>query len=277
MRKTSAGEYGVRKIKRPQVFLVAKTELLQNNLSAYIEAIGGPAWRPEEDASGGETLIEAAGRICYRSWQAYDPDIPEGTNPNVERVRGGTREYIGNILAHEHGSVLEHVCATFILKDVSRVFTHELVRHRSGTAFSQESLRYVRLDDLGFWFPKALASNRSARKKFAEVVAFLEGVQKELAGMFDIDRLRNFRTKKELTSLFRRLAPIGLGTTIMVTGNLRAFRHIIAARTSEAAEEEMRLVMGEIARILKREYPSVFQDMTPDATTGAWVFEHPKV
>ncbi len=267
----------MRNIVKPTVYLVAKTELLTENLGAFIADIGGPAWKPSEGAAGGETLIEAAGRICYRSWQEYDPGIPEGTNPNVSRVRGGTREYISNLLAHGHGSVLEHVSATFILRDVSRVLTHELVRHRAGMAFSQESLRYVRLDDLGFWFPKALERNPAALKRFGEVVEFLESVQKELADIFDVDRLKDFKTKKELTSLFRRLAPQGLGTTIMVTGNLRAFRHVIAARTNEAAEEEIRLVVGEIAAVLKREYPAVFQDMTRDEATGAWVFEYRKV
>lgn len=51
------------------------------------------------------------------------------------------------------GSVIEHHVTNWIFADVSRVFTHELVRHRVGTAFSQESLRYVRLNDLGLWLP----------------------------------------------------------------------------------------------------------------------------
>jgi thymidylate synthase (FAD) len=267
----------VRKISAPRVFLIARTELLANNLLSYLEAVGNPDWRPEGNIPGGENLIEAAGRICYRSWQGYDPEKPEGTNPNVERVRSDHSSYIKNILAHEHGSVLEHVSATFILKDVSRVFTHELVRHRSGMAYSQESLRYVRLDDLGFWFPKAVQGNTEAEKKFRDVVTFLERIQHELGDLFDISRINEFKTKKELTSMFRRLAPTGLGTTIMVTGNLRAFRHIIAARTHRGAEEEIRIVIGEIARILKNEYPAVFQDMSHDPETGEWQFIYQKV
>jgi thymidylate synthase (FAD) len=266
----------LRNIVAPQVFLIARTELLHENLMAYMAAIGGPDWRPDGSAPDGENLIEAAGRICYRSWQEYDPEIPDGTNPNVERVRADRTGYIRNILAHEHGSVLEHVSVSFILKDVSRVFTHELVRHRSGMAYSQESLRYVRLDHLGFWFPKALAGDPAAKKKFGEVVEFLEQVQRDLAAMFNVSAIKDFKQKKELTSLFRRLAPEGLGTTIMVTGNLRAFRHIIAARTHEGAEEEIRLVVGEIARILKKEYPGVFQDMTRD-DDGSWKFMYEKV
>lgn len=267
----------MREITEPTVYLVAKTELVENGLDAFIRDIGGPDWKPDANLCGGEKLIEAAGRICYRSWQEYDPDIPDGTNPNVERVRAGSREYIRNILAHEHGSVLEHVAATFILKDVSRVVTHELVRHRAGMAYSQESLRYVRLDNLAFWFPQAVRGDRKALARYREVVAQLETVQKDLAELFAVKDIRDFATKKKLTSLFRRLAPIGLGTTIMVTGNLRAFRHVIAMRTNPGAEEEIRLVAGKIAAVLKREYPAVFQDMKLNEENGAWEFEHRKV
>ena len=267
----------MREIGAPSVFMIAKTELVEKNLLAYLEAIGNPRWRPESNAAGGETLIEAAGRVCYRSWQEYDPEIPEGTNPNVERVRQGLGPYLKNILTHEHGSTLEHVSVTFLLKDVSRVFTHELVRHRAGMAFSQESLRYVRLDNLNYWFPRAVKGDARALAKFKEIVEYLEQVQKDLAGIFKIENVSDFTTKKKLTSMFRRLAPLGLGTTVMVTGNLRAWRHIIAMRTSEGAEEEIRLVVGEIARILKAEYPNVFQDMMRNEQTGAWEFAFHKV
>jgi len=60
-------------------------------------------------------------------------------------VRSDRREYFENLLRSAHGSVLEHAGYSFALRNVSRVFTHELVRHRAGSAFSQESLRYVRL------------------------------------------------------------------------------------------------------------------------------------
>ncbi len=267
----------MRILEKPKVYLIAKTTLVSEGLDSYFRDIGSPQWRPDPDVSDAENLVEAAGRICYRSWQSYDPDKPQATNPNVTRVRMGNERYLGNILSSGHGSVLEHASMTFILAGVSRVLTHELVRHRAGMAYSQESLRYVRLDELDFWFPKALKGNEAARKKFEEVVSFLEGVQRDLAEIFDIDNIKSFAEKKKLTSMFRRLAPIGLGTSIMVTGNLRAWRHVIAMRTAPAAEEEIRQVMGQVAAICKQEYPNLFQDMNQDPETGAWTFEYPKV
>ncbi len=266
----------MRRIEKPKVYLVAKTSLVPEGLEEYLEDLGNPEWKPEQEVSDAETLIEAAGRMCYRSWQPFDPDKPEATNPNVTRVRKGNKEYIANVLASGHGSLLEHATMTFICRGVSRVFTHELVRHRAGMAYSQESLRYVRLDDLSFWLPDALNGKPEALQKFKEVIHLLEGVQRELASIFDIENIKQFHTKKQLTSLFRRLAPIGLGTSIMVTGSLRAWRHIIELRTSEAAEEEIRIVLGEIATVCLREYPNVFQDMSRNAESGEWFFANSK-
>lgn len=249
-------------VSEPQVYLIAQTKLRNDNLSKYFYDIGNPSWKPDENVSDAENVIEIAGRGCYRSWEKYDSNKPLCTNPNVNKVREGNKGYIENILKQKHGSVFEHANVTFIIKDVSRVLTHELIRHRAGTGFSQESLRYVRLDNLRMYIPKVIEGNEKALKKFKEVVDFLENVQIELADIFDIKNIKDFHTKKQLTSAFRRLAPEGLLTTIMVTGNLRAWRHMIEVRTSEAAEEEIRIAFAKIAEELKKEYPNCFQDMT---------------
>ncbi len=267
----------MRPIEEPKVYLVAKTMLEPDGLNAYLRDIGNPDWKPDPGVSDAENLVEAAGRMCYRSWQPYDPAKPEATNPNVTTVRQGNDAYIGNVLKSGHGSVLEHACLTFICRNVSRVFTHELVRHRAGMAYSQESLRYVRLDDIPFWMPGSARANETARKKIEEVVDFLENTQKELSAIFGMADLTDFTAKKQLTSMFRRVAPIGLGTTIMVTGNLRSWRHIIEMRTSPHAEEEIRIVTGKIAEICKAHFPNVFQDMAFDQVQGSWTFGHTKV
>lgn len=260
----------------PKVYLIAKTNLDRVELKRYLDDIGSPKWEPDSKVSDGENLIEAGGRMCYRSWEEYNPDKPLCTNRNVTKVREGNRSYIGNVLKQKHGSIFEHVTATFIIRDASRVFSHELIRHRAGTAVSQESLRFVRLDDLRFYLPKAFSGNERAIKKVKEVVEFLEAIQLELADIFDIDSIKDFHTKKELTSAFRRLSPDGLLTTIMFTANLRAWRHMIELRTSEGAEEEIRNVFAKIASILATEYPSCFQDMFINEK-GECRFENSKV
>ncbi len=152
--------------------------------------------------------------------------------------------------------------------------THELVRHRSGSAFSQESLRYVRLTDIGFRVPPSL---EPVRERVLSIVEQLEEFQVEAARELGVeDDGVPFHVKKEITSALRRLAPIGLSTDIIWTANIRTLRHVIEMRTAESAEEELRLVFDEVAQIMRTEAPNLFQDFSRSAD-GSWVPEHHKV
>src|SRR5437879_10667410 len=139
----------------PHVFLIARPSVGAEGRRGYLADVGGESWlerrlqESDGEPNGGELIVEFGGRACYRSWEP-------GLNPNVTKVRSDQREYFANILRSAHGSVLEHANYSFALRNCSRVFTHELVRHRAGSAFSQESLRYVRLTDIGFRVPPAL-------------------------------------------------------------------------------------------------------------------------
>jgi thymidylate synthase (FAD) len=257
----------------PQVFLIARPALDFSGMRAYLESVGGESWldrrvdETAEEPNSGETLVEFAGRACYRSWEP-------GLNPNVSRIRTDQREYFANILRSAHGSVLEHANYSFAFRNVSRVFTHELVRHRAGSAFSQESLRYVRLQEIGFRVPPALGP---VRDQVVHLVEQLEEFQVTAAEALGIDEEGlPFHVKKEITSALRRLAPIGLSTDIIWTANARTLRHVIEMRTAEGAEEELRLVFDQVARIMKDEAPGLFQDFTR-GDDGSWVPEFRKV
>jgi len=152
--------------------------------------------------------------------------------------------------------------------------THELVRHRAGSAFSQESLRYVRLTDIGFRVPPAL---EPIRDQVISIVERLEELQVSAAKELGIDEEGiPFHVKKEVTSALRRLAPTGLSTDIVWTANARTLRHVIEMRTAEGAEEELRLTFDKIARIMQAEAPGLFQDFTRQGD-GSWVPEYRKV
>jgi thymidylate synthase (FAD) len=257
----------------PQVFLIARPSIDVEGMRGYLTDVGGESWldrRLEESAgapNGGELLVEFGGRACYRSWEP-------GLNPNVTKVRTDQREYFANILRSAHGSVLEHANYSFVIRNCSRVFTHELVRHRAGSAFSQESLRYVRLADIGFRVPPAL---EPVREQVLAIVERLEEFQVSAAAELGIDEEGvPFHVKKEVTSALRRLAPIGLSTDIVWTANARTLRHVIEMRTAPGAEEELRTVFDRVARMMQVEAPGLFQDFTQDEE-GSWVPEHHKV
>jgi thymidylate synthase (FAD) len=260
----------------PSAFLIARPSIDLEGMRGYLQAVGGESWlagrldanaADDNSAPAGELLVEFAGRTCYRSWKP-------GLNANVSRVREDRGEYFANILASGHGSVLEHAAWTFALHDVSRAFTHELVRHRAGSAFSQESLRYVRLTDVGFRVPPAL---EPIRAQVLSIVEQLEELQLSTADALGIeDQGVPFAVKKEVTSALRRLAPIGLSTDIVWSANARTLRHVIEMRTAPSAEEEMRLVFDLIARVMRTEAPLLFADFAR-GDDGAWVPEHRKV
>jgi thymidylate synthase (FAD) len=171
----------------------------------------------------------------------------------------GSAEYHQRVVSQGHGSVAEHVTMVFALENVSRVLTHELVRHRVGVGYSQESLRYVRLTDLGVWLPEWLTENDEAFKIVSEMIQHCEYAQLNLARIFDIKN-QPFAQKKKLTSCFRRLAPIGLATGIVFSANVRSLRLIIEKRTDPAAEEEIRLVFGKVFEIARLRCPAWFSD-----------------
>lgn len=257
----------------PDVFVVARPSLDLSGLRGYLDSVGGTSWldlRLEEsgnDPNPGELLVEFSGRACYRSWKP-------GLNPNVRRIRTNQREYFANLLRSGHGSVLEHANYSLAFRNVSRVFTHELVRHRAGSAFSQESLRFVRLSDIGFRVPPAL---ERVQDQVIAIVERLEEFQVSAAGALGIDDDGvPFEVKKEVTSALRRLAPLGLSTDIIWTANVRTLRHVIEMRTAAGAEEELRSVFDTVARLMLTEAPGLFQDFQ-QLEDGSWAPEHHKV
>ena len=236
----------------PKVFLIGESKVNQQGLDDLLAHLGVGDWKSDA-SSDMELLCEVFGRACYKSFGT-------GLNPNVTRVRKTNRSYLTNIIEKGDGSVLEHGVVNFFLADVSRVFTHELVRHRVGTAISQESLRFVRLTDLDWYAPVSIQESPEAMSIFARTFEELGRLQQELADLFQIDEKTSFDEKKEITSALRRVAPIGLSTNIGWSSNMRTLRHVIEQRTAPGAEEEIRLVFGQIAKLAIERWPNVFGD-----------------
>lgn len=244
----------------PKVFLVGETTVIEEGLQQYLEHVGVPDWKSDAK-SDGERLCEVMGRLCYRSFAP-------GLNPNVTRVREGNDVYLSNIVNVGHGSVLEHASVNFIFADVSRVFTHELVRHRAGTAMSQESLRFVRLDKISAYAPVHIREHEEGMAIFSEALEKMEEAQIKLAEVYDIDDEKKFDVKKKLTSAFRRVAPIGVATTIGWSANFRTLRHCIEMRTDPHAEEEIRVVFAQVYEILNKRFPNMFADYGVEMVDG---------
>ena len=253
----------------PKVFLIGESAVNPQGMSDYLTHVGAPEWTTDAP-SDGEKIAEFMGRLCYRSWKP-------GMNANVTKVREGNAQYLGNILNVKHGSVIEHPVTHWVFADVSRVFTHELVRHRAEVAISQESLRFVRLTDLGLWLPPEADADPVLREMFETTFTILEQLQHKMAKHLGIDEPgKDFKEKKVLTSLMRRGAPLGLATTIGFTMNFRAFRHVVTMRSEGSAEVEIRLVMDQVMQIAKTRWPNVLGDFSKNEK-GEWVPKNVKV
>ena len=263
----------------PQVFLIG-IQQIGPDMESWLETRGCPNADSDQPYNvdqyidsnqPSETIIENAARRCYNAF------VP-GKNPNVTRIREDSDEYFANILKSGHGSVFEHGYSTWAFENVSRVFTHEIVRNRAGLAYSQESLRYVRLGELKFWMPPNVG-DESIQRIFTNLVETAEQAQKDLAEGTAIDVLP-FEQKKQLTSAFRRIAPIGLATGIVISFNMRALRWVIEQRTSPHAEIEMRTVFNEVGRRAAEEWPNIFQDfklVENESGPPSWVPDNKKV
>ena len=239
-------------IVEPKVFLIGESTVNKEGLSAFLNHLGAPEWTSNAPTDI-ELLTEVYGRACYKSF---------GTelNPNLTRVRGSIEAYISNVIEKGDGSVLEHGVVNFFFCDVSRVFTHELVRHRVGTAMSQESLRFVRLTDLDWYAPVCIQENENAMNIFTKTMEGLSNLQKDLAEIYELDDTNRFDIKKEITSAMRRIAPIGLATNIGWSCNMRTLRHVIEMRTKPWPEEEIRIVFAKVAEIAIERWTNLFAD-----------------
>src|ERR1022692_4579173 len=192
----------------PEVFLVARPQLDYDALAAYLSEVGGSSWLERLDKgqldNDALNLAEFAGRLCYRSWEP-------GLNPNVTRVRTDQDAYLANILSSAHGSVLEHVSFSFALHNVSRVLTHELVRHRPGAAISQESLRFVRLNDIPFWFPDWATADPELMARATAILEQMEQVQVWMGEHFGLyTEGRTVHEKQHQTAIMRTARAQGL-------------------------------------------------------------------
>lgn len=233
----------------PEVILLAETRPITYNINKAVEKLGFSPYF--FSSSGGDIVAEFAGRLCYESFGV-------GPNPNITRIRKNNLEYWDNLIASGHGSVFEHVTYSFLLHNVSRVFTHELVRHRVGTAISQESGRYVRIDPDNIkitWLPHWGVNT---------LVDMESSVYADYHNSVDWNSL-SFAEKKKRTSFIRRFLPNGIATNIVWTANVRTIRHVLAMRSSPEAEEEFVFVCGKMADLISKRDNPMFSDMRKEA------------
>jgi len=183
-------------------------------------------WSITPDA---ETLIERCGRVAYQSESTGDPG-----------------SFIKKLIAWGDESVLEHASATLAFL-TDRGVTHEFVRHRL-CAFTQESTRYCR-------YTSGIRVIEPPSLKKGQRSTWLDGAR--TAGLYYEDLLG----RGVAPQIARSVLPTCLATQIVVTANLRQWRHIVKLRLSPKAHPQIREIMALALAKLKKLCPNVFDDL----------------
>jgi len=153
-----------------------------------------------------------------------------------------------------HTSVIEHASFTFAISDVSRSLTHQLVRHRIAS-FSQQSQRYVNLNEPNYVIPPSIGKNKKTKKAYEQTM------------MVIWDHYNKLLELKIPAEDARYVLPNGTCTNIMVTMNARSLLNFFELRCCLHAQWEIRLLANKMLQEVKKVAPLIFKNAGPSCKT----------
>lgn len=259
-------------VNRPRIELVHRPVLEPDGIQRFLKehSRDWPEFQNRLDPSYGiadqdaEWIVEMSARLCYLSFGG------NGRNHH---------DHIVHLLEVAHGSTLEHSMFGFLIWNVSRSLTHELVRTRQGVAYSQLSQRYVDESDTDFVVPPAIealaAVQPDLRAKWDGHMRISAELYKELVdalGAMYCELPDPTERRKKARQAARSVLPNATETKIAVSMNARALRWFIQMRANAAADVEIRRLAVEMYRVAVKVAPLLFYDMKivplPDGTEG---------
>ena len=171
-------------------------------------------------------IIYTACRTCY-SEQDPDEIFRRAVDGDFDPLK--MQKLIGSVIESGHGSTIEHVVFTFAISGVSRTLSHQLVRHRAGVAFDQQSQRYVKFKGAATMLPHSIA----------------EGDPTCASGTRSRSTARSSCTARCSAPACpgedaRFVFPNATRTNLVMTTNLRALIHMSGLRLCTMAQWEIR-------------------------------------
>ena len=196
-----------------------------------------------------DELIAASARICYR-----DIAAKELLQAEEESL---SRKLIAELFASGHMSAFEHVSFTFGIDGLSRVASHQLVRHRLAS-FSQQSQRYVSMspDPEAVIIPPNIKANPDALRLYSEAVRHSQETYRELCAM---------GIPKEDA---RFILPHGHSTRLIMTMNARELHHFFGLRLCRRAQWEIRELARKMLILCREKAPVIFDMAGPGCMFG---------
>lgn len=191
-------------------------------------------------------------RTCYSAGTPNDnyrlSQMEPHTVENVEKKL----KLINHVIRSGHLSTTEHQQLTFLISGVSRSLTHQLVRHRL-CSFSQQSQRYVEFKDgiFDYVIPKTISKSEEAMNVFSLAMSADSGYYEKLIklGIPAEDA--------------RSVLPNACASNITVSLNLREFMHLCNERLCSTAQQEIRLMVGEMVKQTVAQLPFMKEYLVP--------------
>lgn len=192
--------------------------------------------RPDE-------TIAAAARLCYS-----DVSVAELLD---SAENGDISVFISHLRRSGHLSPFEHVSFTFGLDGLSRVCTHQLVRHRMAS-YSQQSQRYVSMERAECVVPPSIENNEKMSKSYSDLI--------KKAHELYLDMVGNGISKEDA----RYILPHSWQTRITLTMNARELHHFFRLRTCKRSQWEIREIARDMLRLVRKVAPLSFDIAGPD-------------
>lgn len=210
-----------------------------------------------------EKVIASAAKLCYSA---------VGIDKIKEDLNGEKAEkFLDMLMSYGHESPIEHVSFTFAVEGVSRTLTHQLVRHRIAS-YSQQSQRYVKLDQFEYIVPPEIEKNENAKKIYVEAMKNSQKTYNELADILKkkyIDKGMNLAAaEKKAIEDARYVFPNACETKIMLTMNARSLNNFFKHRCCNRAQWEIRSLANEMLKQVKNVAPTLFKYSGPSCIGG---------
>ncbi|MGL5712436.1 MAG: FAD-dependent thymidylate synthase [Paraclostridium sp.] len=219
-----------------------------------------------------EKVISMAAKLCYSS-VGVDEIEQNLTDENIEK-------FLNMLINIGHESPLEHVSFTFAVEGISRSCSHQIVRHRIAS-FSQQSQRYVKLDQFEYIIPPEINEIEEARALFIESMnKDQEAYDKIVDILFEkhYNKLINFgknekeahrQAEKKAIEDARYVFPNACETKMVFTMNTRSLYNFFSHRCCERAQWEIRDLATEMLRQVREIAPILFKNSGPNCIKGA--------
>lgn len=195
--------------------------------------------------------------VNKRDWAELRP----GRIPNHVLREAKKRTLIDHLIDRRHWGPFEHPQAVIAIEGVTRVVTHQMVRHRH-FSYDQQSLRYVSIEDVEvvddqFRIPEFRGENEAVDREGVHEIEDVTEVKDIYGNAYDramreYQALRDRNVPKEKARL---VLPMGVKTNIVMSGNARAWMHILNVRTKGDVQGETRECADAIFRELKEWMP----------------------